>query len=67
MITITETETSRWFAARNFQCPKCGSSHYGTSNPHIWEMAVGDCHGQGCRFTWKRSDDEQYFVLKEEA
>jgi len=67
MIELIETETSKWFAEREFRCPKCGSSHFGTQNAHIWEKAVGSCHGQGCRFTWPRElCDEQVFILKEE-
>ena len=67
MIEITLTETAKWHMDREFQCPNCGSSHFGTSNPHIWEAARGNCHGQGCNFNWNRQLlDDSVFVLKEE-
>lgn len=36
-----------------FQCPRCGSNHFGTWNPLVKkdEIRIRDCHGYGC--TWQ--------------
>jgi hypothetical protein len=44
-----------------FQCPDCGSSHFGYSED------VGTCHGDtGCCFKWRRRDEWKYFVMVQE-
>lgn len=53
---------------REFTCPECGSHMFGTSDPGgagcfgLSLGAFGYCHGEsGCRFTWRRSEDDRYF------
>lgn len=49
----------------HFLCPRCGSGSFGTStlDTRDWTAAVGHCHGFGCTFKWKRTDDLKYFIL----
>jgi hypothetical protein len=48
-----------------FHCPKCLSTHYGTSGSNNWDTAEGYCNGRdgGCRFRWKRSEDWKVFYI----
>jgi hypothetical protein len=75
MWTLPTFSCALWEAASSsakgeqFTCPECGSHMFGTSNCNAPDRAamVGHCHGtekvlgRSCRFTWKRSDDAQYF------
>lgn len=47
-----------------FVCPKCGSTHFGTSNYSAkGEMPFtrGHCHGPGCHYWWDRGEDSRVF------
>lgn len=43
----------------SFVCPKCGSSHFGSSSDSDGNLTTGMCHdefGFGCKYKWDRSD-----------
>lgn len=52
-------------AKGEFTCPDCGSHEWGTS---LEGVARGECHGtlegQACRFTWFRSNDSKFFIVR---
>ena len=51
-------------AAKEFCCPECGSNYWGTSGmTGPFEEWIGCCHGQGCEFTWKRTEDHKVMLL----
>ncbi len=54
---------------KDFVCPKCGSTYFGTNTLLCdgKKKRFGACHGrlkdgQSCQFQWDRSDDEIVFV-----
>lgn len=52
---------------RQFKCPRCGGSKFGTSmrdggNPLVPEDSTGHCHEIGCSYSWNRANDEGHFV-----
>ena len=54
-----------------FKCPECGGQMFGTSNSTS-ENWIGHCHdfwpdGTRCRYTWKRSMDDELGVFVKEA
>jgi len=52
-------------AMYTFKCPKCGSSHFGsTIRSH---GLLRRCHGKNCRFEWEEKDDNKYSVLRREV
>ena len=43
-----------------FTCPVCGSHAFGTEHCDMPpEEQIGQCHGFGCRYTWRRSEDAE--------
>lgn len=46
---------------REFHCPKCGSSHFGSSmlSDNSLERLCHGCY----RFTWNEREDDKYFRL----
>ena len=47
-----------------FICPECGSTYWGTVFDPDLKNGRGHCHDQfnrGCKFTWKRADDDDVF------
>ena len=51
----------------SFICPKCSSTHWGTSDPAHpdWSKATGHCHGNGCDFSWNREKDDSKYMREE--
>ena len=49
-------------AKKEFKCPECGSSHFGTTDCVAWVNPVGHCHGDNCNFKWcRKTQDEEVF------
>lgn len=49
-----------------FVCPKCGSTHFGSSeidNPKGMTRHCNDQYGVACSYTWHESDDYKYRKL----
>ena len=47
---------------KTFTCPKCGSSHFGSSG------LTRHCHGgDGCKFTFHQRDDHLYFKEEDDG
>lgn len=50
-------------AKKEFKCPECGSSHFGTTDCVAWVNPVGHCHGDNCNFKWcRKTQDEEVFT-----
>ena len=48
-----------------FHCPKCLSTHFGTTATNNWANATGHCNGHSCKFTWPRAEDWKVFYIVE--
>lgn len=43
----------------HFVCPSCGWTYFG-SELREDGTTIRHCHGIGCKFSWKESDDEKH-------